>query len=434
MSIIQIMGSIRQNSSIGTHWISNLSSVNNYSPVFNAIDSSGNVYITATSTSNASIIIAKYDTNGTLQWQRILDSSSGIDTANRIATDSSGNVYITAIANVSGRPSIFAAKYDTNGTLQWQRSLGVTDNNNYGESIAVDNSTNVYVGGYSSSLFTGSTAVIAKYDTNGNLQWQKYLANVTFPGNSQSSVIDHDVDSSGNIYLGISAQGIIVAKYDTNGTLQWQKRLSSGSEAGYIQSISADSSGNTYIAGSSYGAEGQSDMLIIKCDSNGDILWQKTLDYPGSSTFEAVYDVCVDISQNVYVLAASSISGNVDSIILKYDINGNLQWQRNFGNPSYYENGSTISVDSVNNNIYASFFQYDNVSTFSATVAKLPSDGSKTGTYGGYVYADSSYAESIPSFVSSTSTLTPGDSTLTASTPTLTSNTSSLTSSTVNIP
>lgn len=434
MSIIQIMGSIRQNSSIGTHWISNLRSINSFSPTYNAIDSSGNVYITSTTPSNASILIAKYDVNGVLQWQRILDNSSGIDRGRRVATDSLGNVYITGSPTGATYPVILAAKYDTNGTIQWQRSLGVTSNSNYGESISVDNSGNVYVGGYSSSLFNGNTAVIAKYDTDGSLQWQKYLANITSPGNSQSSIVDLDVDSSGNTYLGISAQGIVIAKYNTSGTLQWQKRLSSSSETGYVQSIAVDSSGNIYMVGQSYGSEGQSDMLIIKFDSNGDILWQKTLDYPGSSTSESSYDVCVDSSQNVYVLGASSISGNVDSIILKYDINGNLQWQRSFGNPSYYENGNSISVDNLNNNVYVSLLQYDNVSIMSATIAKLPSDGSKTGTYGGYVYANSSYVESISSFVSSTSTLTLGDSTLTASTSTLTSSTSSLTSSTVSIP
>lgn len=431
MSIIQIMGSIRQNSSIGTHWISNLSSVNSFSPAYNSIDSSGNVYITSTTPSNASILIAKYNVSGVLQWQRILNSS-GNDTGKRIVVDSSGNVYITGSPTGVTYSFILAAKYDTNGTLQWQRSLGVTSNNNYGESIAIDNSANVYVGGYSSSLFSGSTAVIAKYDTSGTLQWQKYLANFIFPGNSQSSVADLDVDSSGNIYL--VTTGLVIAKYNTSGTLQWQKLLSSGSESGNVQSISIDSSGNIYIVGQSYNSgEFVSKILIIKCDSNGDVLWQKKLDYSGADS-PAAYDVCVDSSQNVYVLASANISGNVDSIILKYDMNGNLQWQRSFGNPSYYENGSTISVDSVNNNIYASLFQYDNVSTRSATIAKLPSDGSKTGTYGGYVYANSSYVESTPSFVSSTSTLTPGDSTLTASTPTLTSSTSSLTSSTVNIP
>lgn len=431
MSIIQVMGSIRQNSSIGTHWISNLRSVNNFSPVFNTVDSSGNVYITSTTPSTASILIAKYNSSGVLQWQRILDGS-GIDSGGRITVDSSGNVYITGSATGATYRFILTAKYDTNGTIQWQRSLGAASNNNYGESIAIDNSANVYVGGYSSSLFDGSTAVISKYNTSGTLQWQKYLANIIFPGNSQSSVLDLDVDSSGNTYLAIS--GSVIAKYNTSGTLQWQKQLSSGSQNGYIQYISVDSLGNIYVAGQSYNSgEFVSKILIIKCDSNGDILWQKILDYSGADS-PAAYDVCVDSSQNVYVLAAANISGNVDSIILKYDMNGNLQWQRSFGHPSYYENGRSISVDSVNNNMYVSLFQYDNVSTHSATIAKLPSDGSKTGTYGGYVYANSSYVESIPSFVSSTSTLTPGDSTLTASTSTLTSSTSSLTSSTISIP
>lgn len=436
MSIIQIMGSIRQNSSIGTHWISTLSSVNNFTEVHNTVDSSGNVYISSTTPSNASILIAKYNTNGSLQWQRTLNGS-GNDIGKRIATDTSGNVYFVSSATVGPTYlSILTAKYDTNGNLQWQRSLGSTSANNTGSSIAIDNSGNVYVGGTSSSFSPGQTAAIAKYDTNGTLLWQKYFQFISSPGApSQAEVKDLSVDSSGNIYLTVSASGIVIVKCDTNGTIQWQKLLSSATKFGFIESITVDSSGNIYVGGSAYSdVDGQSDMLIIKCDNNGNVLWQKIFDYPNVSTFEAVYDVCVDTSTNVYVLASTSVNSNVDAVIVKYDTNGNLQWQRSFGNLSYYENGWSINVDSMNNNIFISSIQYDNISTFSANIAKLPSDGSKTGTYSGYVYADSSYAESTTDFVSSTSTLTTGNLTLTASTPTLTSSSSSLTSSTVSIP
>ena len=68
------------------------------------------------------------------------------DVGQGIAADSSGNCYVTGYTNNGSNDDVFIAKYNTSGTLQWQRKLygASTD---YGYGVAVDSSGNCYVTG-----------------------------------------------------------------------------------------------------------------------------------------------------------------------------------------------------------------------------------------------------------------------------------------------
>ena len=151
------------------------------------VDSSGNVY-TAGSLSNTdnNAYLTKYNTTGTLQWQRkLVDTNTATnrnDVTHGIAVDGSGNVYITGyFLNSSSSRNVFIIKYNTSGTLQWQRKLADTSNandqNDWGLSIAVDGSGNVYVTGRYGNLTVGNANVfITKYNTSGTIQWKRKLA------------------------------------------------------------------------------------------------------------------------------------------------------------------------------------------------------------------------------------------------------------------
>jgi len=110
-----------------------------------------------------------------------------------VAVDGLGNTYITGnftgsvdfgggnLAN-AGAYDIFLAKYDINGNHLWSQSFGST-NNDYGTSVAVDASGNVYLAGrFEADIhFGGATLInagladifVAKLDANGNHIWSK---------------------------------------------------------------------------------------------------------------------------------------------------------------------------------------------------------------------------------------------------------------------
>lgn len=80
-----------------------------------------------------------------------------------------------------------------------------------------------------------------------------------------------------------------------------------------------------YISGYTRNLTTGRDYLLIKYDLNGNILWQKTFDYSGLN--DRALAIIVDNSGNVIITGeATSLSNGTDIITRKYDINGNLLW------------------------------------------------------------------------------------------------------------
>jgi len=120
------------------------------------VDDSGNVYVTGmatnTTTGVAKCITLKYNSSGTLLWEKAF-----IGFGNGLAVDSTGNVYVVG---VSSNLNVIT-KYDTSGAVSWQKIGALVG----GGDIAMDSLNNVYVFGANNSVI--------KYNSAGTLVWQK---------------------------------------------------------------------------------------------------------------------------------------------------------------------------------------------------------------------------------------------------------------------
>ena len=175
-----------------------------------AVDSSNNIYVCG-SRSNASLngthsFIAKYNSSGTIQWQRILYSainSATNDVATGISLDSSANIYITGQLDYATTPKRgYVAKYDTSGSLQWQRQFDTTGLNVVSSKIVSDSSGNVYASGTTSTNFNPPfAAYLLKYNTSGTLQWQRRIRDTTRSSSPTIRAFDVKLDPSGSVLL-----------------------------------------------------------------------------------------------------------------------------------------------------------------------------------------------------------------------------------------
>jgi Beta-propeller repeat len=241
---------IKYNSSGTIQWQRNLSdsSASGYYRNSLYIDNSGNIYISGClSSANAYVALAKYDSSGTLQWQRkVTVSGLAFQDLTGVATDSSNNVYLICSTNNSPIKN-YILKYNSAGTLQWQRMLSATQVS--GASIAIDGSNNVCVTGY--YLNSGTYSFVAQYNSSGVLQWQRSLRVSTFNDNNSTSI---SVDSSNNIYIGgyvgTNPNNGFAAKYNSSGTIQWQRQFSANNIfGGFINGINVDGNNNVYVTG-----------------------------------------------------------------------------------------------------------------------------------------------------------------------------------------
>ena len=432
--IVNTDGTVSAVAQVAAGWIASVGGSGNDVPNDVEVDSSSNVHIVGRTASYSKAFVSQLNSSGVIQWERNIGSSN-YQNYNAVATDSSGNVYATGRTNDAGQGGYdwLVAKYNSSGTEQWQITFGTNSpNNEEANGIDVDSSGNVYVSG--THIISGTAQsgwAIAKFNSSGSLQWQKYLYT-----NSGDYAFKLAYSSQGDVYVcgqataGQGGDDAVVAKFDgSSGNLQWQRGLGASSSQNW-RNLAIDSSNNIYLIGSD-GAN--SKALVAKYNSSGTIQWQK---YFGHGGWQGGTGIAIDSSDKIYITGISDNNAGPGSncvYIAKFDTSGDLEWQRSLGSTQSDGSGSQISVDSSHFYI-AAYTAGGSQSGDNILVAKLPVDGSGTGTYGDFTYAEESgMSMSTASLTAFTSSLSNGTPSLTRSTSSLTDAAGSMTSSSTNV-
>ena len=95
---------------------------------------------------------------------------------------------------------------------------------------------------------------------------------------------------------------------------------------------------------------GSSDIWIIKIDENGNLIWEKNF---GGSSFDESKKVIQSTSNDFYIVGSSrsndfdvtTNNGNKDIWILKIDSNGNLIWEKSIGGSGLDEANSIAELE-----------------------------------------------------------------------------------------
>ena len=430
-----------------SYWITSTSDANDF--VYSStvcIDSSGNSYSFGSYNIAGLItaLIEKYNVNGVVQWQKGATTTSPPSLSQNAVfytgfIDYSGNIYVAGVDQIENPVNSFVrngllAKYNSSGVLQWQRELTDPFFSTFTGYLGlyVDSSGNIYLTGETDLPSSGDWGdiLIAKYNSSGVFQFANSLSD---PASSSYNIgFAITVDSSGNYYVvgytsaptGDAYNDGYIAKFNSSNVLQWQKGYNYNPAARQDQvnfeSAVLDSSGNIYCCGESANDFTSFNLgIVAKFDSSGTIVWQRNLS--DSVSGMGLKSIAIDSSGNLYVAGIYyNSSTNGDAIITKYNSSGVLQWQRSItsslSSPSNMRINS-IKVDS-SGNYYISGTDYYGLQN--ALTMKFPTDGSRTGTYGYYTYAASSFVDSAAGLNSYSGPLSYGTPSLTAITGNLT--------------
>lgn len=155
---------------------------------------------------------------------------------------------------------------------------------------------------------------IVKYDTSGTIQWQRTMAS----GSIGDSVefVTCSTDSSDNIYVsGPSYPGIVLSKYNSSGAVIWKKGLTTGNFS--VMGMDSDSAGNTYIAVSTDSTP--LGVHVLKYDTTGSQVWQRLVNFSSADWF-GFGGITVD-SSNVYIVCEfdNNIGGMYTTIKIPAD-------------------------------------------------------------------------------------------------------------------
>jgi len=318
-----------------------------------AVDGSGNVYVTGTSSGGYATI--KYDSSGQKQWVARYNGPANEDYARAIALDGSGNVYVTGYSRrvPEGDFDCVTIKYSSDGQQQWVAIFN-SPANDYDEAfgMTVDDSGNVYVTGEGGDPQIDHYITI-KYNSSGQQQWVAH-----YDGGAAASAII--IDRSGNVYVTGGGQGdYATIKYDLAGQQQWVAVYNgTGNGDDYAFAVAVDNSGNVYVTGQSVGSGTSWDYATIMYNASGQQQWVARYDGPANDIDVAVA-IGLDDSGNVYVSGFSTGLGSAyDYATIKYNSAGQEQWVDRYNGPgNSYDAPYGITLDN-SGNVYVTGYSY----------------------------------------------------------------------------
>ncbi len=248
---------------------------------------------------------------------------------------------VDSIQQIFTNRDLTLIKSDRDGNVLWQKNYGETigtasqPDYEIGLGLSQTKEGNFLIAGYTKpSLSISSQAYIVKIDSLGNKLWAK-----KFGGTNSDAIGAMYIDTIENIYgvgmtksVGAGEADIYFVKLDSAGNLLWEKTygglyndyVGSGSSLYHTRDGGFLFCGSQVISKSPY----QYDAIIIRTDSNGNLLWQKNYGGARGDQLESIIELEDGSIVAVGSTASCTTSNYFHGWILKMDANGNVIWER----------------------------------------------------------------------------------------------------------
>ena len=195
---------------------------------------------------------------------------------------------------------------------------------------------------------------LVKTDTAGTVEWAKaYHSGSLFFPYSDAYTVNKIIQTSGGGYMlcGSRESDFFLLKIDVNGNISWAKSYNKADED-VLYSVKQTNDGGYIAVGSTRLSSNDSlSAYILKVNSSGTLQWGADWDNTAINSDDVFYDA-IDAGDGYiatgYVSEVSGSDTTTDLLVIKTDLNGNLSWQKSFGDISESEEGRYIIQDGSN--------------------------------------------------------------------------------------
>ena len=282
---------------------------------------------------------------GAAQGQTLLSETTwggqGSDVAHGVAVATDGSSYMVGLSDSfttdqfgGPRPAISLVKFSPNGSVVWQKVWTGDTQRGGGRAPTVAltaDQGSVYVTGLSNA--NGGDAVLLKFDSNGNLLWQRTWGGGITREESEAVA----TDAQGAAYISgtqrdnqAQTAGLFVVKFNADGTVAWQKIWNGASGS----AVAAGPDGHVYAAGSKLRPDGsfEFDVLALKITNGGGLVWDMT--YAVEGTVDARGGMTVGADGGPIfagaIQAGKQVVG-ISALLVKLSADGGLLFDRQWG-------------------------------------------------------------------------------------------------------
>ena len=230
-------------------------------------------------------------------------------------------------------------KTDEDGFGEWEKHFGGAGNEEF-YSVKQCMNGGFIAAGYSSSYGGGNDVYVVKVDHYGNFEWDQI-----YGGSNIDKAYEIIETMNGDFVLvgftnspGISNgnHDFWLQKIDNQGNTIWRKGIGElNHEMGY-DVIELDDGSLLVVGSKDYYDEAGKDIYLIKTDSLGNMIWEKTFGSSGAYD-EIGYSIHPAYPSGYLICAATNSRGNgwFDPQVIKIDYDGNMQWSAIYNGSSH---------------------------------------------------------------------------------------------------
>jgi len=252
----------------------------------------------------------------------------------------------------------------------WVHTWGLNDDEQ-GAGVAVDSLGNAYLAGWTPQ--NHGDVLLLKYDPSGNLLWQRRYGAADVERASAVAIGPFgDAFLAGTTGPWGGNEDSLLLKFSPDGVVSWRKTWDSGAdEAAY--GLTVDSSGNVFVAGATSTASTGTDVLLLKYNNAGTLVWHKTW---GGAQNDAAYGVALDGTD--VCLAGETASygaGHMDGLLLRYDSTGAVEKATTWGTALNDESARAMVIAPEGSVYLGGYSREDIMLPWHSALVKLDSAG-----------------------------------------------------------
>jgi hypothetical protein len=286
------------------------------------------------------IWILKLSSAGDIEWQKTYGGVNSDSASSIQQTNDGGCIIAGSTFSFGAEGDIWILKLSSAGDIEWQKTYGGV-NSDSASFIQQTSDGEYIVVGHTESLEEeqlNRDIWILKISSGGDILWQKaYGGSKDEEANSFQQTSDGGYITAGST-SSFGAEGDIwILKLSSDGDIEWQKAYLQGEEEN-ASSIQQTSDGGYIVAGSTniyseWGGISEGNIWILKLSSTAAIEWKHS--YGGSGFYSA--SSIQQISDGGYIVAGSTHFGesaqcdDSNSLILKLSSTGDIEWQKSYG-------------------------------------------------------------------------------------------------------